>query len=267
MTSFKEEFSKIFKDLKFSDSQNVRWRTLYTEINQDVLDDAHAQTSKILTLFQYVANFVARSVPKKMDRVEMKIHSEYDNYDKPYLEWTRPFSDFIAIRHVGDPNTFVKIIEEMRRIVKAYPDSVFYVRDSTETRPYGGLKTDNEFTDIVIFVRIYIPSYEYPIEVQLLHPFADKTFSRNSERRDNGVTLPNLFNNKVYANVKGLILYKLNNDVSPNNGNEGIENLLDVHIVKGEDIHNNIQSKTKDILMGLLLSYVEPDVLKMLVDL
>lgn len=181
-----------------------KWGELLDKINQNILDDAFNQHPKVEKLLSSVGHLEIRSC-KTLGRVKKKMTEQRgaENYFKC-------LTDFVAVRILCEVTEIPEKIDAIRAIILQNSGEI-YVRGSSKDNPYGLCKNGNKYTDITQYVYIYLRKVGYPVEIQICHKFAARTFKLNAELRDNRrCGKVDLKSKGFYMLVKQYILTKAN---------------------------------------------------------
>lgn len=157
---------------------NELWKETWNDINEDTVNDAFSMHQKINQILEPVGfPLTHRPNPKRLDRINEK---------KLDQKWTKNYfkavSDLCAIRYVANLTDFGTIIMRILNIAKS-KNAIVYVRD-TDRYPYY-VNDDGAFIDISQYLYVFFDEIGYPIEVQIIHPFANIAFSNDSATRNN----------------------------------------------------------------------------------
>lgn len=180
----------------FGDLVASEWQSLVPLINEEVLQDAHKAGTAYSELFGGLLHIQR---PKKtMARVQVKARTQRP--DVPF----KVNSDLCGFKFEVDNVKMIKHVMDFVQMGVTNAGGMFFIRNSIET--------DGKLTDIVMYAFAYVPSISYIAEIQVGHPFALYTFTRDSLLRDKRFNneptdgLVDLWDNDLYGHVKAKIL-------------------------------------------------------------
>jgi len=151
-----------------SDMTATTWAELIPLITQNVLDDASRESVNYRKLFDIEIPLISRPT-KTLERILIKQQGKQK--DIAY----KVNSDFSAFRIHVNPDHIKSTVEKICNIVKDH-NGYYHIRNPIEI--------DGKIQDIVQYMFVYIPTIGYVTELQIGHPFASYTFSRDSQIRD-----------------------------------------------------------------------------------
>ena len=185
--------------------KNESWKLIVPDINQEILNDAFNQHSKISELFKNVGEIIPRKC-KQMGRIVKKT-SEISNRGGEYF---KIFSDFVAGRIHCNVNEIPVKLDIIKQVTKNH-NGCYYIKGETTETPYGFCEKNGVFLDVTQYIYVYLEEIGYPIEFQIGHKFASLTFYIDSSLRDNKECgLTDLWTDNFYGMVKTYILNKAN---------------------------------------------------------
>lgn len=200
------------------------WKSLATELTQDVLNDAFSKHVLVTDLFKSVGTILPRKC-KQMSRIAIKT----DEVSKRGGEYFKVICDLVACRIHCEVHEIPNKIDMIRNIVKS-KNGLMYVRGESDSNSYGFCMKDGKFTDITQYLYVYLYEIGYPVEVQIGHEFASYTFTIDSALRDNpGCGRVDLWQSGFYDDVKRYILSFANTEKSNVSYSAIVEKCLKIH--------------------------------------
>lgn len=183
----------------FGDLVAKEWQSLVPLIDEHVLMDAHNAGTIYSELFSECGLTPIQRPLKTMERIAIK--ASVNRPDVPF----KTNSDLCGFRFETTDVYHIKPI--MRTIQEAVLNAggMFFIRNSIES-PTG------KVTDIIQYAFAYVSDIGYIAEIQVGHPFAMYTFTRDSLLRDMRLAgqsttgLVDLWDNDFYGTVKDKIL-------------------------------------------------------------
>lgn len=212
------------------------WKNLWSQVDQEVLNDAFNQHASIRLIFSDLGQIDARNC-KNIARVQKKMTEQPSGRENYF----KVVSDFDAVRI---PCAVTEIREKIDRIkdIVIKQGGQMYIRGTSNERPYGFfMSSDEKYSDITQYVYVFLDKVGFPIEFQIGHEFAAHTFTIDSALRDNSTCgKVDLWKNNFYGDVKKYLLDKANGEQPTSK-----ENIL----AKAADLHQgNVPEELKIIL-------------------
>lgn len=215
------------------------WKNLWSQVDQEVLNDAFNQHGSIRLIFADLGQIDARNC-KNIARVEKKMTEQpagRENYFKVV-------SDFTAVRIPCGVTEIRTKIDRIKDIVLEQGGQM-HIRGASGERPYGFcMSPKEEYLDITQYVYVFLDKVSFPIEFQIGHEFASHVFTIDSALRDNpSCGKIDLWSKNFYTDVKNYILNKAN----------GIEAGSKEQIqAKAEEIHQNNVPENLQLILNKL---------------
>lgn len=200
MEAYKAALAKVGDD--FSNMSAPVWATLVPLITEEVVQDAHAASLLYTEAFKSKGLRPMSRPVKSIKRVQEK------------AKGTRPDVPFKVNSDLCAFQFEVYSVNQIPVVMKAIQDVViehggkFFIRN-----PIQDVES-NEFTDIVQYAFVYIPSFGYIAEIQVAHPFVMYTFHRDSILRDmrnagkSTEGFVDLWDDNFYSDAKNYLLGK-----------------------------------------------------------
>jgi hypothetical protein len=176
------------------------WSSLLPLIDQNVLDQACAIAPAYAKLFEGAGLQAISRPAKRLERILVK--SKGKAPDVPF----KVNSDLVAFRFPTYTISEIPLImNTLKQLFEAEGGS-FRIRN-------GITNQEGKFTDIVQYAFGYIPTLGFVVELQVGHPFASFTFTRDSQIRDlrtrgeSTTHLLDMWDNGFYEAVRDKILH------------------------------------------------------------
>lgn len=210
LTDFRTAVATTVKELTLNETnwKAEGWKNLWSQIDQEVLNDAFNQHGVIRSFFSNLGHIDARRC-KNIVRVQKKMMEQSlgrENYFKVV-------SDFNAVRIPCDVTEIQEKINCIKGIVLEQSGQM-HIKGASNERPYGFfMSPEKKYLDITQYVYVFLDKVGFPIEFQIGHEFAAHTFTIDSALKDDPTCGKiDLWENNFYDEVKKYLLDKANGD-------------------------------------------------------